>query len=115
VPADVHRKILPGNWFRTADDIGELEELAVIGDAVPLLIPQRPQHCQLLVGTSTPAFELSAARLDLFSQPAHADAQPKPSTRQRVDGRRPFGQHNWMMVGQHQNTGGQPEPVGVGG
>src|SRR6202021_3711056 len=89
-PGDVHRKILPGNWFRTADGIGELEELAVMGDAVPLLVPQRPQHCQLLVGTSTPAFALGAARLDLFSQPAHAAAHPKPSTRQRVDGRRPF-------------------------
>src|SRR5271163_3922782 len=45
VPADVHRKMFSSNWFRTADDIGELEELAVMGDTVPLLIPQRPQHC----------------------------------------------------------------------
>ena len=87
----------------------------MMGDAVWPVVPERPQHCQLLVGAAPPAFEFGAARLDFFPQPADTDAQPKPPTRQRIHGCRSFGQHNRMMVGQHQNSGGQPEPVGMGG
>ena len=77
--------------------------------------PKQPHHLELFVRAAAAAAEIRAARLDLLLEPARPDAQSEPPARQRIDGGHPLGQHDRMVVGQHQHTGGQPEPVGVRG
>src|SRR6202012_3705910 len=113
--ADVYRKMLSSNGFRAAYHVFELKELTIMGDALSPVIPERPQHRQLFVGAPPPTLKFGAACLDFFAQPADTDTQSKPPARQRINGRRSFGQNHRMMVGQHQDSSGQPESIGMTG
>ena len=92
----------------------EFEEFAVETGPVRPVVPQRAHHFNLFIGAAAPAVERCTTRFDLL-HPSHAHRQPKPTARQRIHRGRPLGQHDGMVVGQHQDAGGKAETLGLAG
>ena len=107
---DRHRRLCGSG---TAVDVLEVDELALKGRTV--LGPQGPHGRHVLVGAFPPGRERDTERLELLTEPSHADAEHHPSAGEPVEARDLLGRDHRVVLGNDEDAGCEPQRGGDAG
>ena len=95
--------------------IGAVEAHETALERRSLLAPQRAQHGDVLVGARRSVLEGCADGLELFLQPADADAEQHAPAGHHVERRHLLGGDHRAVLGQDENAGAELDGLGAGG
>ena len=112
VAADVDGHRAPG---RSRAAVGAVEAYEATLERRPLLAPQGAQHGDVFVGARRSVLEGCADGLELFLQPAHADAEQHAPAGHCVERRHLLGRDDRTVLGQDEDAGAELDGLGAGG